>query len=88
VRKLREWMDEHLPSRLLGLIDWPKYRLFDDCWAEDCPVASRKTIAHTPRQLRRCEGTPMAIRLTERGWLYGEGIEPDSVVGPASRASA
>jgi hypothetical protein len=30
----------------------------------------------------------MAIELTERGWLYGEGIEPDSVVGPASKASA
>ena len=85
---MREWMDEHLPSWLLGVIDWPRYRLLGDCWAEDCPAASRKTIAHTPRQLRRCEGTPMAIQLTERGWLYGEGIEPDSVVGPASRASA
>ncbi len=85
---MREWMQAHLPSWLLGLIDWPGYRFFSECWAEDCPVASRKNIAHTPRQLRRCEGTPMAISLTERGWLYGEGIEPDSVVGPASKASA
>ena len=30
----------------------------------------------------------MTMSLTERGWLYGEGIEPDSVVGPASKASA
>jgi hypothetical protein len=81
-------MDEHLPWWVLGVIDWPGYRLLSECWAEDCPVTSRKNIAHTPRQLRRCEGAPMAISLTERGWLYGEGIEPDSVVGPASRASA
>jgi hypothetical protein len=86
VRTLREWMDEHLPWWLLGLIDWPRYRLFERCWAEECPVPSRRNILHRPAQLRRCEGTPMAIQLTERGWLYGEGIEPDSVVGPASRA--
>jgi hypothetical protein len=30
----------------------------------------------------------MAIVITERGWLTAEGIDPDSVVGPASRASA
>ena len=70
-------MDERLPWWLLG-----------HCWAEDCPVSSRRTIRHTPRQLRRCEGTPMAIVITERGWLTAEGIDPDSVVGPASRASA
>jgi hypothetical protein len=81
-------MDERLPSWLLGIIDWPGYRLLGDCWAEDCPVASRRVILHSLQQLRRCEGTPMAIELTERGWLYGEGIDPDSVVGPASRASA
>jgi hypothetical protein len=77
---LREWMDEHLPAWLLGVIDWPRYRLFGDCWAEDCPVAGRLNVLHTPRQLRRCENTPTAIRLTERGWLVGQGIDPDSVV--------
>jgi hypothetical protein len=85
---LRDWMDEHLPAWLLGLIDWPGYRLFSHCWAEDCPVPGRRTIRHSTAQLRRCDGTPMAIELTERGWLCGEGIDPDSVVGPASRASA
>ena len=81
-------MEEHLPKWLLGLIDWPGYRLFSECWAEDCPVWNRRMVLHSPRQERRCAGTPIAISLTERGWLYGEGIEPDSVVGPASRASA
>ena len=84
---MRTWMDEHLPVWLLGVVDWPGYRLLGHCWAEDCPVPNRRTIRHTPRQLRHCEGTPMAIALTERGWLYGQGIDPDSVV-PASRASA
>jgi hypothetical protein len=77
---LREWMDEHLPWWLLGVIDWPRYRLFRRCWAEHCPVSGRLNILHTPRRLHRCEGTPMAISLTERGWLTVEGIDPDSVV--------
>jgi hypothetical protein len=75
-------MDEHLPSWLLGVIDWPGYRLRGRCWAQGC---GRLMILHSPRQERRCAGTPMAIELTERGWLYGEGIDPDSVV-PVSHA--
>ena len=87
MRKLRDWLERHAPG-LLGVYDWPRYRLFDTCWAQNCPVPSRRNIAHSRRQLHRCEGMPMAMSLTERGWLYGEGIEPDSVVGPASKASA
>jgi hypothetical protein len=40
---MREWMDEHLPRWMLGVIDWPGYRLLGECWAEDCPVPSRGT---------------------------------------------
>jgi hypothetical protein len=87
VNHLRAWLERDAPG-LLGLYDWPGYRLFSECWAEDCPVWNRRMVLHSPRQERRCAGTPIAISLTERGWLYGEGIEPDSVVGPASRASA
>jgi hypothetical protein len=85
VNRLRDWMDDHLPGWILGLIDWPGYRLFGMCWAEECPVWNRRNVLHLPPQLGRCEGTPMAISLTERGWLYGEGIDPDSVV-PVSHA--
>jgi hypothetical protein len=63
---LRDWLEQHHP-RLLGVIDWPSYRLFGDCWAEDCPVAARLNVLHTPRQLWRCENTPMAIALTDQG---------------------
>jgi hypothetical protein len=31
VRKLRDWMDEHLPWWVLGVIDWPRYRLLSRC---------------------------------------------------------
>jgi hypothetical protein len=86
-RRFRDWLDRWGPSWLLGIYDWPGYRLFGECWAQDCPVPNRRNIRHTPNQLLRCAMTPMAISLTERGWLYGEGIDPDSVV-PASRASA
>lgn len=81
---MREWMDAHLPWWMLGAIDWPKYRLFGDCWGHDCPVPSRKNILHTPQQLHRCEGTPMSIKLTDPGWLISIGVEP---VVPVSRAS-
>jgi hypothetical protein len=53
----REWMDAHLPSWLVGIIDWFPYRLVDMCWAQGCPVKSRRNLLHTPRQLHRCEAT-------------------------------
>jgi hypothetical protein len=54
------------------------------CYAQGC---ERLLLLHTPRQMDRCLDTPLAIELTERGWLHASGIDPDSV-GPASRASA
>jgi hypothetical protein len=36
------------------------YRLAGRCWA-----CHRLVVLHTPRQLRRCEGTPLAIVLPE-----------------------
>jgi len=77
-RLLRNWTETHLPAWLVGVIDWPRYRLFGRCWAQGC--GHRPMILHTPRQARVCANTPMAIVLTERGWLYGNGIEPESVV--------
>jgi hypothetical protein len=81
---------EVLPSWLLAIIDWPAYRLFGKCWADDCPVSSRRNLLHTPRQLHRCESTPMAIRLTDPGWLCAIGVDPRSTpepVVPVSHAS-
>jgi hypothetical protein len=54
------------------------------CYAQGC---GRLLLVHTPRQRNRCLDTPLAIELTERGWLHASGIDPGSV-GPASRASA
>jgi len=34
-------------------------------------------ILHTPRQLRRCEHTPLGVMLTVRGWLLGKGMDPE-----------
>jgi hypothetical protein len=78
-------MDVHLPPWLLGVIDWPGYRLFGDCWAEDCPVSGRRMILHTPQQLRRCAGMPMAIVLNEARYadLVGEPVVPVSHAEPA-----
>jgi hypothetical protein len=36
------------------------YRLVGRCWA-----CHRLVVLHTPRQLRHCEGTPLAIVLTD-----------------------
>jgi hypothetical protein len=75
-RLLRDWIDTHLPAWLVGVLDWPGYRLVGRCWAQGC---GRLMLLHTPRQRRGCERTPMAVELTEQGWLYGNGIEPESV---------
>jgi hypothetical protein len=56
-----------LKACLVGVWHWPKYRLLSYCWAQDCPIPSRLNVLHGPWQLRRCENTPMAISLTEKG---------------------
>jgi hypothetical protein len=55
-------MDEHLPWWLLGLIDWPKYRLFSRCWS-----CGRLMVLHTPWALFVCERVPMPIEITDKG---------------------
>jgi hypothetical protein len=59
---LREWMDDHLPPWVLGVIDWPGYRLFSRCW-----VCGRLMVLHTPWALFVCERLPMPIEITEQG---------------------
>jgi hypothetical protein len=56
-------MDEHLPPWLLGLIDWPRYRLFSRCW-----TCGRLMVLHTPWALFVCERLPMPIEITEAGY--------------------
>jgi hypothetical protein len=85
---LREWMERNFPPWFLGLLDGPRYRLFGICRAQACPAPGRRAILHTPRQWNRCADMPLAVVLTEHGWLLGYGIEPESVVGPASKAWA
>jgi hypothetical protein len=35
-----------------------RYRLFGRCWA-----CHRRVVLHSPRQLRRCEDTPLAAEV-------------------------
>jgi hypothetical protein len=72
---MHDWLERHAPA-LLPVIDWPGYRLFGHCWAQDCPVPSRLNVLHPPRQLRQCETTPMNIGITLRGWLLSRGLDP------------
>jgi hypothetical protein len=60
---LRDWLEAHHP-RLLGLIDWPRYRLLGRCWAEGC---GRPMILHSPWRRYLCEHTPLAIVFTDQG---------------------
>ena len=79
-----DWLEHHAPP-LAASYFWFHNRLTGvRCFAQGC---GRLLLLHTPRQMNRCLDTPLAIELTERGWLHGHGIDPDSV-GPASRASA
>jgi hypothetical protein len=89
---VRDWMDEHLPPWLLGLIDWPGYRLFGRCF-----VCGRLVILHTPWALFVCERLPLPIELTDKTHaLLADDSEwaelPDTdwqiEVGPAPQAMA
>jgi hypothetical protein len=71
---VREWMEAHHP-RLLGLIDWPRYRFsFEPCWAEGC---GRPMILHSPWRFYICENTPMAIVLNEERYAELVGADQD-----------
>jgi hypothetical protein len=59
---LRVWMEDHLPWWVLGVIDWPKYRLLGRCI-----VCGRSVVLHTPWALFVCERTPMPIEITDKG---------------------
>ena len=82
--RLRDWFEAHLP-KLVGLWDWPRYRLFSRCWA-----CRRLMVLHSPWALYICERTPLPIRITEQGIaraaeLAGESSDP---VVPMSHAAS
>jgi hypothetical protein len=70
---MRDWLEEHHP-RLMGVLDWPKYRLFGRCWAQGC---GRLMILHSPWALYICERTSMAISITPKGEAYYQSMVID-----------
>ena len=87
---MRNWMEIHLHWRMIGLIDWPRYRLLSRCW-----VCSRLMILHTPWALFICERLPMPIEFTEKGEellrQYALADDPPDTrwqIGPAPQAIA
>jgi hypothetical protein len=77
---VRDAMDEHLPWWLLGLIDWPRYRLLGRCMA-----CGRLVVLHTPWALFVCERTTLAIEITEQGMARLADSQP---VVPVSHADS
>ena len=72
-------MEDHCP-RMLGLWDWPGYRLFGRCWAQGC---GRLVVLHSPWALYICERTPMAITITEKGMAALVVKEAERLTGAA-----
>jgi hypothetical protein len=73
--RLRDWLEEHAP-RLMGVLDWPRYRLFSRCL-----VCGRPMVLHTPWALYVCERTSLPIEITEQGMaryaeLAGRPVDP------------
>jgi hypothetical protein len=71
-------MEEHLHWRVLGVIDWPKYRLLGRCM-----VCGRLVVLHSPWALFVCERVPMPIEITDKGW---EALAESEPVVPVSQA--
>jgi hypothetical protein len=73
-------------ERLEGLYFWFHNRLTGvRCYADGC---GRLLLLHTPRQYSRCLDTPLAIELTDHGWLRVNGIDPESVVPVSMHANS
>jgi hypothetical protein len=77
---VRDWMEEHLPWWVLGVIDWPGYRLLGRCMA-----CGRLVVLHTPWALYVCERTPLPIEITDKGLALLADSEP---VVPVSHAGS
>ena len=78
---MRDWLEAHAP-RLVGVLDWPAYRLFRRCLACDGLV-----ILHSPWRLFVCERTPLPIELTDKGRaLIGAGADDAAEPEPAATA--
>jgi hypothetical protein len=81
---MRTWLETHAP-RLVGVWDWPAYRLLGRCIP-----CGQLMILHSPWRLFICERTPLPIEITDQGRArIGAdpvvGAEPGSVV-PVSHA--
>jgi hypothetical protein len=59
--RMRDWLETHAP-RLVGVWDWPRYRLVGRCLA-----CNRPMILHSPWALFVCERTPLPIEITDKG---------------------
>jgi hypothetical protein len=57
--KLRDWLERHVP-KLVGLWDYPRYRLVGRC--DVCGVLM---VGHSPWALYICERTPLPIEITD-----------------------
>jgi hypothetical protein len=77
---VRDWMEEHLPWWVIGVIDWPGYRLLGRC-----VVCGRLVVLHTPWALYVCERTPLPIEITDKGLALLADSEP---VVPVSHAGS
>jgi hypothetical protein len=64
--------------KLVGLIDWPRYRFVGRCWAEGC---GKLMVLHSPWRMFACERTPMAIVLTDKGRQYEELLAAETTAG-------
>jgi hypothetical protein len=60
---------------LEGIYHWLYLRLT----GSRCYACGRLMLLHTPRQTNSCYDIPLAIELTDRGWLRIHGIDPESV---------
>jgi hypothetical protein len=59
---LRDWMELHHP-KLVGLWDYPRYRLIGRCIA-----CGRLMVLHSPWRLFVCERTSLPIEITAKGY--------------------
>jgi hypothetical protein len=72
---MRDWLEGRAPWWVLGIIDWPKYRLFSRCF-----VCGRLVVLHTPWALFVCERTPLPLEITDKGYALLEQLEQEAAL--------
>jgi hypothetical protein len=83
--RFEDWLEGHVPARLVGAYYWLKHRLT----GERCFVCDMPFILHAPARMWECNNTPLdGLQITEQGMAALAVMEAEQVAAEAADDAA